>query len=751
MPYLLVCQNLEKIGKSKLFKFSGGINANAVFYNGNSSREPFTYFLSGNLNISVSGVYNIPLSFSYSNQGFEYANPFSFNRLSLHPSYKWVATHIGDVSMNFSPYTLSGHQFTGFGFDLTPKGPFKISAMYGRLLKATEYDPENPNALVAYKRNGFGIKTSYEFEKFDVELIFFKAKDDSNSLKNPIPSELQLTAKDNAVVSVKTNFSIIEKAQISIEYALSGVTEDITAIGDNNKKGILSFLLNENNTTNYYKAFKTSLTYSAGNGTIGAGYERIDPNYKTFGAYFFNNDLENITVNANQTIFNNKLNIGVNAGFQKDNLDNAKSSQMNRMVGSVNANYNASEKLAINASYSNFQSFTNIRDQFEYINQVTEYDNIDTLNYRQISQNANLGVNYEIQKNKIKQQSVNLNLLYQDSKNFQEEKELEEQSNDFYNASASYSLGFLEKDLRFSLGSNVSYNTAAENKNITWGPTFTASKNYLNKKLRTRFSTSYNQTSINGNQQNSNLNFRLGANYQYLKSHRFGLNAMSLHRFSSDKKSNNDFTVTFNYNYTFTPFKSRKRESSPLKKQNNNLIDFRYRETTYRGTIEEVNQQLENVINAKRSNYYTPIEKQREVDELFIITKKQTKPRIYKKSALTLLKSLYEKNKFENTYKELLHEVILRTKNDGDYFERRETVKALTGKTRQKKALKIHEIIQKEIAPLLDRDAINNPDEKFKNFIKLNLDKVFKMYQEEKREKIILYLEERILNYYGKE
>ena len=73
---------------------------------------------------------------------------------------------------------------------------------------------------------------------------------------------------------------------------------------------------------NYFNALNVSFDYPAGNGTIGAGYERIDPNYKTLGAYFFNNDLENITVNASQTIFDNKLNLSVNAGLQQDNLDN---------------------------------------------------------------------------------------------------------------------------------------------------------------------------------------------------------------------------------------------------------------------------------------------------------------------------------------------------------------------------------------------------------------------------------------------
>ena len=156
--------NFDQLGRNKWVRYYGGISANAVYYDGSANRQDFTYYLTGNLNFNLAGLYNVPLSFTYSNQNFNFPNPFKFNRLSFHPSYKWATAHIGDVSMAFSPYTLNGHQFSGGGFDLNPEGKFKISAMYGRFLKATEYDPEQPSALTAYKRMGYGIKTAYEFD-----------------------------------------------------------------------------------------------------------------------------------------------------------------------------------------------------------------------------------------------------------------------------------------------------------------------------------------------------------------------------------------------------------------------------------------------------------------------------------------------------------------------------------------------------------------------------------------------------------
>ena len=205
---------------------------------------------------------------------------------------------------------------------------------------------------------------------------------------------------------------------------------------------MLSFLLEENLTTNYYNAFNAQLDYPAGNCTVGVGYERIDPDYRTFGAYYFNNDLENITVNASQNLFNNKIGLIVNAGLQRDNLDNTKSSELQRIVSAVNVTYTGSDKLSVNAGYSNFQSYTNIRDQFDFINEVNQLDNVDTLNYRQISQNANLGINYTLKKTETKQQAVNVNLTYQNSNNQQGGNTVENGLSDFYNVSSAYTLGY---------------------------------------------------------------------------------------------------------------------------------------------------------------------------------------------------------------------------------------------------------------------------------------------------------------------
>jgi len=60
--------------KEKPFKLSGGLSVNQILYGINgieARRDPYTYFLSGNINLSVYG-WNIPFSGTYSNQEFQY-------------------------------------------------------------------------------------------------------------------------------------------------------------------------------------------------------------------------------------------------------------------------------------------------------------------------------------------------------------------------------------------------------------------------------------------------------------------------------------------------------------------------------------------------------------------------------------------------------------------------------------------------------------------------------------------------------
>ena len=643
-------QRIDQLGKAKPITISGGLSANTIFYDGNANRDPFTYFLNGTINVNLYGLYNIPVSFAYTNQKFSFNEPsFKINRLSIHPSYKWVATHIGDVAMSFSPYTLNGHQFTGFGVDLTPNGPFKISAMYGRLIRNREYNIDEPQVDPTYKRMGYGTKIGFEKSNYGLGLTIFKAKDVLNSLDLSFPADLGISPKENLVVSVDGRVKLFEKANIRLEYANSALTNNLnTEKSESNK--LLSSIFDNKISTTYHNAFKADFTYIVGKGSLGVGYERVDPQYQTLGAYYFNNDLENITVKLNQTLFNNKLNVNINTGLQRDDLDKKKQSQLSRLVTAISLNLKANERLTLNGSYSNFRAHTQIKDQFDYINEVRPYDNLDTLNFTQISQNANFNVNYSLSQKKEKRQSINVNLSYQNTAEKQDGFLVDVNANDsqFFNGNMAYNLTLTERNLSITGAFNSTYNTISVNKTITLGPTLAIAKLFFDKKMRTSFSSSYNFTSTDGNRQGDVLNFRLGGSYRYKENHNLNLNIIQLFRNSTTQTNVNDFTATLGYSYTFNNRKKKRKpgkiikEEKEVKKLNTKtlqkLIRISHKGYRFEGTPQLISQQLDTLFYKTELTYIDQL-KQKNLNESLKRVKAAEKEdtKTYKKSVYTYL------------------------------------------------------------------------------------------------------------------
>lgn len=547
-------QNLESVGQSKPLTVTGGISANQIFYTASgidSRRDPYAYFLSGNVNFNLYG-WSVPLSFSFSNQNLSFQQPF--NQYSIHPTYKWVTGHLGYTSMSFSPYTVNGHLFLGAGIDLAPEGKWKFSALYGRFLKAIELDTTQSNPAPAFKRMGYGFKVSYNEGGNTADLILFHAQDELNSI-GTIPDSLYIFPEENLVLSIGAGKTLFTHFILKAELATSALSRDTRSAGsdDSHLLAKTGFLYSPRISSSYYNAFKASFDFQNDGYTIGVGYERIDPQYRTLGSYYFNNDLENITVNAATAIFQGKMNIAVSAGTQRDNLDKSKISTLRRTVGSININYAPSEKLNFSGSYSTFQSYTNIRSQFVDINQLTPYDNLDTLNFTQLSSNATLSTMYSFGQNQQRKQNINFNFTFQNATDRQ--GDIEQNSGaQFYNMNTAYALSIVPQSLTLSLSVNGTLNEGHGISSKTVGPTAAINKSFFEKKLRATLSSSYNNTYSSGVHVNAIINCRLNGSLNLQKKHSINLGIAVVNRNNKtgeSAKSFTEYTGTLGYNYSF--------------------------------------------------------------------------------------------------------------------------------------------------------------------------------------------------------
>lgn len=548
----------EQYSKDNLLKMHGGVSANTVFYNGdNAAHPPFTWVLSGNVNISVFNQLNLPFGFNFNNLGGNYSYPTMPNRLSLHPVYKWATAHIGDVAMAFSPYTLNGHQFTGGGVELAPdRLPLKVSAMYGRLLRATDYNPAERLNMPAYRRTGYGVKAEYTGAKYSAGMSLFSARDWEKSLPN-LPDSIGLSPQGNLAASLNLGLKLIKNLTLSAEYGVSLLTRDLRT--GNGGASFFDQLTSRNPSSETFHAIRADISYQLKKNSFGFGYERIDPGYRSLGAYYFTNDLENFTLNFARPFLRDKLTLATNVGIQHDNLDSNKSENNLRFVGALNLNWIPVEQLNLSFAYSNFQTYTNIRSQFDYINEITDYDNLDTLNFTQLSQSIAINAGWNFGSSEQRKHSLGLNLNWQEAADSQNGTVRTGGASQLYNMAGNYGLILVPQNLQINTSANLTYNTVGYSNTLTYGPNLGITARLFNKSLTAGASASYNRSrdrskslqTDNSAGDGSVVNLRGNLAYQLLKKHNFSLVLINQNRQTTNRPKSKNITVTLSYTYGF--------------------------------------------------------------------------------------------------------------------------------------------------------------------------------------------------------
>lgn len=547
-------QNLDKIGKKDMVSIHGGLNVNSIFYNANgidARRNPFTWYANGNVTVNILDI-SLPFNYSYSNNQGKFTQPF--NMTNCTPTYKWAKAYAGFNSMTFSNYTLAGHLFLGGGVELTPK-KWKIAAMYGQLKKAVPYDIINSNDNdMSYKRMGYGAKIGYDGDRFGVHLIYFSAKDDIKSIAF-VPAVTQITPQSNTVVSLLGKVKIAKSWALECEYALSGLNKNLLATNETytNNQNKSAFIVNQIGNTQFYNAYKGSLNYTHKIFNVGFNYEHVDPDYKTLGAYFFNNDLENYTISTAWRLLKNKINIATNTGLQKNNLDKSKLSTTKRWVGSVNVSYAPSSKWNFSGAYSNFSTYTNVRPISDpyYIKTAA-----DTLNFYQLTQNANVTANYNFGKTKAKQ-SMMLTTNYQTTGD--KTGNISNIPSYLINGNVGYSISWTPTKTTGSLSFNYNQNDIQNIKNVYFGPNLSVSQSVAKNKVRLSIGSGYNQVINNGVANSKVINSRFSVAFNpKLKNEKLGKPTLSFNCAYINKlatvqqaKTFNELTATLNLGYTF--------------------------------------------------------------------------------------------------------------------------------------------------------------------------------------------------------
>lgn len=370
---------------------SFGLNLRSYTASGIENRQaPFIWFLSAQVNVKIYKL-NIPFSALATAQSLTYSHPFHkdafknrFTRIGASPYYKWVKLHFGHRSMNFSPLTVANHMFLGAGVELTP-GLYRFAAFYGSMARTEPQDLSllQPNTVV-FNRTGWGAKVGYGNSENFLDLIVFKAKDAPG---NTVPTSLdsaRVFRNENMVTGLNGQVTLLKKIRLSMELSSSAFTKNAE---DPKLSGSPivhpEFIIKKRTSTSYRYALNSNIQYQLDALTLGLTYRRIEPDYRSLGAYFFNDDLENLTANAGFGLFKNKVHVSGSAGIQRNNLRGTKATRFSRTIGSLDINYSL-QKFNIGFNYSNYTS------NIDYVLNLDQ----DSLNAVVVTQQAALNGSY---------------------------------------------------------------------------------------------------------------------------------------------------------------------------------------------------------------------------------------------------------------------------------------------------------------------------------------------------------------------
>lgn len=543
-------QNLENIKDKKPVEVSGTLSATMNTYSSNrdsASRNPFSWTIAGSPTISVYGI-SFPFSFVLSSYNRDFRQPF--NQFGASPKYKWLTLHLGYRNIVYSKYTLAGHTFLGAGVDLNPS-VFRMSFMYGRFLKSIRPDTTlDAYQTPAYQRLGYAARFGIGNTSSYLDLIFFKAKDDTASLNLETPVFLyDLSPQENLALGLRGRHYFFKKVLLDVDFGVSAITRNIYAdtlsIPDYPLRNFVKNFYQPNVSTQFLKAGEANLSFTLFKYRIRTSYKRIEPEYRTLGSYYFTNDLENTTVSIRGPLFKRKINIGGTFGFQRNNLFGDKTNNTFRRANSFNITWMAGRKIQASARYSNI-----IMEQVQ--NDKILIDVVDSLKMQQFANTIHGNISYNF-GSKTMAKTLTLNVTNQTNSL---EGGFANEDNSTSSLSSNLAFRFRNREKGSGINSALSLNTfntggsEINRYNFTLG----ANKAFFENTITANMNGTYGLTTIEGFQDGSYITLRSGARYSFKEKHAFNLSLSIISRNSKRSgasKNLSEFLLNIGYSYAF--------------------------------------------------------------------------------------------------------------------------------------------------------------------------------------------------------
>ncbi len=544
----ITAQDLGNLKTTKPISYNGGLNLQTGFYgiSGAKARQPgFTYMMNGSANINIYGV-ALPFNFTFSNFQRDFRQPF--NQFGLSPTYKWLTLHAGYRNISYSQFSMAGYTIAGAGVEAKP-GNWRLALLYGRSQKAVAEDTlktiENSlNGInaPAYKRFILSGKIGYGTNDNFADVIFLKGKDDSSSIPyRPVNS--QILPSKNLVFGLNSQLSFLKKKLIWMgEGALSIYTRDIAMSTQNTGYGLVDALIQPNLSSQTYTAMETQLNYTELAYGFGIKYRKVNPDYKSMGAYFFQTDFEQVLLNAKFNLFKNKLRLNGSFGNQKDNLQRKKLATTSRQIYNAAVSFNPNTKFGVDVAFSNYG--TSQRAGRRTLS--------DTAVINQINNSISITPRYVI----VKEKFIRTLILIAGRQSLDDRNRFTEQYTQVNNtfANAIHTVSFIKEAFSYNYGLNYNSSHTVVGTTNLYGAIGGCSKSWKKGTFTMDFNSTINSSTFNSEFNGLTMGFQHNINWKPHKKHRFFINSvLTINRSKNTQagSSFNEYYTKFNYAFTF--------------------------------------------------------------------------------------------------------------------------------------------------------------------------------------------------------
>jgi hypothetical protein len=476
--------------------------------------------LNGTITLTTSSGWTLPLCLLWSSQNNRYRQPY--NQIGISPRYKnWLTLHAGYRNVMFSPLTLAGHTFLGAGAELN-LGLVRVGLVVGKFNRAINADYADPDRVATFRRRGFSAKVGVGNQRSYLDLILLRVADDIHSIQTD--SLTQPTPAENLVLGLSGRLQLRQKLSLELDMAKSAYTHDsrTMAVSKTDYPERLRYLapftklLTVRQSTQVYTAIQAAFRYRSKWADLKLLYKRIEPSYKSMGAYYFQNDIEQVTVAPLLKLFKKRLNLRTSLGWQHDNLFNQKKFRTNRLIGSVSASYSSVSNLNLDLSYSTYG-----------ITQRSGYRPLtDTARLAQNNRTLS-GSAFKIWMGQTLIHTLSGSASYQSLLDMNPFTTNRNASQNWY-YSLNYAWQHLTAHLDLSVGYSYTRTTALDMNSIYSGPSVSLSKKIAkNEKLSLQLSVNYlkSQEQLTGfDQTGSLLSTMINIDYQLTPIHRLSAN-----------------------------------------------------------------------------------------------------------------------------------------------------------------------------------------------------------------------------------